>query len=131
MFDRFAQGLVKAGLQGDPKNYFKLSVENKLSGQEIRKLLFGRKSSGYVWGIKALKYSYAISDQGELEYSYKGKTYTGKTWIDEENICQLVKQYHGGFKDCHEIYSNPEGDQDTKSEYFRVTDYGFFLFSID
>jgi len=131
VFDRFAQGLVKAGLRGDAKNYYKLSEEHRLSGQEIRELLFGKTSSGYVWGIKALKYSYDISDDGEVEYSYKGKTYTGKAWIEDENICLLREKYLGGLKSCEEVYRNPEGDALTKTEYFRVTDYGLFLFSVE
>jgi TolB-like protein len=131
VFDRFAQGLVKAGLRGDPKKYYKLNKENKLAGQEIRKLLFGNTFSGYVYGIKELKYSYDIRDDGELEYSYKGQTYTGKTWMEGDKICVLRENYYGGLKDCREIYRNPEGDELTKTEYFNVTDYGFFLFSVE
>jgi len=47
VFERFAQALVKAGLQGDPEDYFKVRAENKLNGQEIKKLLFGKTSTGY------------------------------------------------------------------------------------
>jgi TolB-like protein/class 3 adenylate cyclase len=131
VFDRFAQGLVKAGLRGDATNYYKLSKENKLNGQEIRKLMFGKTWTGYVWGIKALKFSYDASDDGEVEFSYRGKTYTGKAWIEKDNICVLREQYFDGLKDCREIYRNPEGDERTKTEYFAVTDYGLFLFSVE
>jgi TolB-like protein/tetratricopeptide (TPR) repeat protein len=131
VFDRLAQGLVKAGLPGDPANYYKLNRQEKLNGQEIKKLLFGKTSSGYAYGIKALKFSYDISENGGIEYSYKGKTYTGKAWIEGDNTCQVRENYHGGLKDCHEIYRNPEGDELAKTEYFRVTDYGLFLFSVD
>jgi len=131
VFDRLAQGMVKAGLPGDPQNYYKLSEENKLSGQEIRELMFGKKSTGYVYGMEALKYSYDIRDDGELEYSYRGKNYAGKAWIENENICLVREKYLGGLKSCSEIYNNPEGDKLTKTEYFSVTDYGQFLFSVE
>jgi TolB-like protein/Flp pilus assembly protein TadD len=131
VFDRFAQGLVKAGLRGDPNNYFKVSEENKLNGEQIRRLLFGKKLAGYVYGIKELHYSYDISDDGELKFSYRGKNYTGKAWIEEENICLLREQYYDGLKSCEEIYRNPEGNELSKTEYFRVTDYGYFLFSVE
>ena len=131
VFGRLAHGLVEAGLPGDPTNYYKLSEENKLNSQEIKKLLIGKTSTGYVWGVKTLKWVLHISDVGEVEYSYKGKTYTGKAWIEDENICLLREQYYGGLKSCEEIYHNPEGDEVTKTEYFRVTDYGLFLFSVE
>jgi TolB-like protein/Tfp pilus assembly protein PilF len=131
VFDRLAEGLVMAGLRGDPKKYFKLIKENKLNGKEIRKLIFGKTSSGFPWGIKAFKWSLYISDDGEVEYSSRGKTHTGKAWIKEDNICLLRKQLYDGLTDCGEIYRNPEGDDLTKTEYFRVSDYGFWLFSVE
>lgn len=131
VFDRLAQGLVKAGLEDDPKNYYKLLKENKLNEQEIKKLLFGKASTGYAFGIRALEWVSHISNDGVVEYSFRGKTYTGKAWIENENICSLFEQYYGGLKNCAEIYRNPEGDELAKTEYFRVTDYGFFLFSVE
>ncbi len=131
VFDRFAQGLVKAGLRGDPKNYFKISEENRLNGEKIRKLLFGKTLTGYIFGIKELKWSYEISDDGELKFSYRGKNYNGKAWMEGENICLMREQYADGLKSCEEIYRNPDGDKLTKTEYFRVTDYGYFLFSVE
>jgi len=130
VFDRFAQGLVKAGLRGDPKNYYKVNEDNKLNSQEIKRLLFGKTSIGYAFGIKALKWGQHIGEDGEVEHSYKGKNYSGKAWMEGENICLLREQYLGGLKSCEKIYRNPEGDKLTKTEYFRVTDYGFFLFSV-
>jgi len=131
VFDRLAQGLVKAGLQGDPKNYYKLSKGNKLNGQEIRKLLFDKTHSGYAYGKKVWEWFTHISDAGEVEQRSRVKIYTGKAWIEGDNICLLREQYYGGLKSCDEVYRNPEGEKLTKTEYFRVTDYGFFLFSIE
>jgi len=129
--DRLAKGLVKAGLQGNFLKYYKLSEENKLNGQEIKQLLFGKTSTGYVYGIKDLKFVRHINDDGKVEFSYKGKTYTGKAWVENESICRVIEQYLGGLKNCAEIYRNPEGDELTKTEYFSVTDYGIFLFSVE
>ena len=66
-----------------------MSAENKLNGQEIKKLLFGKTSTGYALGIKALEWVTHISEDGGIEYSFRGKTYTGKAWIEDENICLL------------------------------------------
>jgi hypothetical protein len=105
--------------------------ENKLNGKDIRKQLFGKKLTGYVFGMKALEWLSHISDAGEEEFSFRGKRHTGKAWIENENLCFQREQYHDGLKDCREIYRNPEGDKSTKTEYFGVTDYGLFLFSVE
>lgn len=131
VFDRLAQGIVKAGLQGDPKKYYIVIEENKLNGQEIRKLLFGKTSSGYPFGIKELEWVSRISDDGEEEFSIMGKTYIGRAWIENDNICYQREQYQGGLKNCMEVYRNPEGDELSKTEYFEMTDYGLFLCSVE
>ena len=42
IFDHLVDGLVKAGFEGDPSDYHKVKKENRLSGQAIRELLFGK-----------------------------------------------------------------------------------------
>ena len=42
VFDRLIEGLIKAGFDGDPSDYFKVEKQNRLSGQEIRELLMGK-----------------------------------------------------------------------------------------
>ena len=44
--DRLADGLLKAGLHGHPSDYFIVSEEDRLTGDEIRALVFGRTISG-------------------------------------------------------------------------------------
>jgi hypothetical protein len=128
LFERYIEGLVKAGLQGDPKNYYKVIEENKLDGQKIRKLLFGKTSTGYVFGLEWVS---RISDDGEEGYSFMGKSDTGRAWIENDKICFQREQYQDGLKNCVEVYRNPGGDNLAKTEYFRITDYGFFLFSVE
>jgi tetratricopeptide (TPR) repeat protein len=130
VFDRLAQGLVKAGMQGDPDNYYRISEENKLNDKEIDKLLFGKTYSGYVWGNKSWVWSTTISDTGEVQRTVGGKNATGKAWIDDNKICWVSEKYYGGLKSCGEVYRNPEGDQLTKTKYITVYDFGQFPFSV-
>ena len=46
VFDRLAEGLVKAGLRGDPSDYYKVVEENKLTGKEIRETFYGHTKTG-------------------------------------------------------------------------------------
>jgi tetratricopeptide (TPR) repeat protein len=96
VFDRLAQGLVKVGLPGDSRNYYKLREENRLSGEEIKKLFFGKSSSGFVFGIKPWQWVLHITETGEVDYRFGGNTYTGKAWMEGENFCLLREGYHGG-----------------------------------
>ena len=48
-FDRFMEGLIKAGYKGNPSNYHKLKKENKLTGQEIQELIFGKTMEGNIF----------------------------------------------------------------------------------
>jgi len=44
--NRFAEGFLKSGLSTDPSsdlNYYKILDENRLTGQQIKTLMFGRK----------------------------------------------------------------------------------------
>ena len=93
--------------------------------------MFGKTSTGYAFGLKGLEWVSRIGDGGEEEYSIMGQSYTGRAWIEDENICFLREQHLDGLKNCMEVYRNPDGDELTKTEYFRITDYGIFLFSVD
>lgn len=131
IFQRLAQGLVKAGLPGDPDDYFEMNNKEKIDGMEIRNIMFGKTSSGHIWGINPIKWSLNISDTGEVEFKRIEKTYSGKAWIENDNLCLMIKQYQGDLKSCETIYRNLEGDSLTKTEYFRMSDYGLFLFSVE
>ena len=93
--------------------------------------MFGKSHSGYAFGNKAWEWTTQISDNGEVEQKSGGKIYTGKAWIEEEKICLVRENYYSGLKSCDEVYRNSEGDELTKTEYIRVTDYGFFSFSVE
>jgi len=131
VFQRLAQGLAKAGLPGDPADYYKMKKEEKLNGLEIRDLMFGKTSSGHIWGINQIKWSLYINDTGEAEFTRIDQIFPGKAWIENDNLCLMIKQYQGGLKSCETIYRNRDGDDLSKTDYFRVSDYGLFLFSVE
>ena len=59
--ERIAEGFVKAGLPGESSGFYKISAENRLSGNDIREQFFGRKVIGVnmvtekPWWIDELK----------------------------------------------------------------------------
>ena len=45
--EHFAEGYIKAGYQGEPSGFYKITAENRLTGEDIRELFFGRKVTGF------------------------------------------------------------------------------------
>ena len=84
--ERFAEGLIKAGLPGKPLGFYKISRENRLTGEEIRKLFFGRKVAGANM-ITGQKWSIERSEDGKATVLDSKKSDTGKSWIEEDMLC--------------------------------------------
>jgi tetratricopeptide (TPR) repeat protein len=138
---RFAEGLIKAGLPGEPGEYYKIHQENKLTGDQIKDLIFDQTVTGFdivsgkQWWIKRNKDGKATY-RGPKGYT-KGKiadveetSDTGKSWVDGNRLCNQWANLYGGLEDCFPIYNNPEGMPEKKDEYIGVAIYGFVPFSV-
>jgi tetratricopeptide (TPR) repeat protein len=138
---RFAEGLIKAGLTGEPGEYYKIHQENKLTGDQIKDLIFDQTVTGFdivsgkQWWIKRNKDGKATY-HGPKGYT-KGKVAdveetsdTGKSWVDGNRLCNQWANLYGGLEDCFPIYNNPEGMSEKKDEYIGVAVYGFVPFSV-
>jgi hypothetical protein len=133
--DRLADGLLKAGLPGQPSGYCKVSQEDKLTGEEIRPLVFGRTASGLdleaIGGFISTKDG-EITHQGNWPFSIMeaGKSASGKSWIEGDMLCEQFYLPSGIASITHmAVYRNPEGTPEMKNQYFFVTDFGIFPWS--
>jgi adenylate cyclase len=126
--ERFAEGYIKAGLQGEPSGFYKISTDNRLTGEEIRELFFGRKVTGFTL---------ATGKQWWIERSQDGKATirdgdnadTGKSWIEENMLCDQWDNLYESLKDCWVVYRNPEGAPEKNDEYLGAPGYGIYPFS--
>jgi len=126
--ERFAEGFVKAGLPGEPSGFYKISKENRLTEKEIRKLFFGRKVSGST---------FPTGKQWRIEHTKDGKATirggedsdTGKSWIEDDMLCDQWDNLYEGLKDCWVVYRNPEGTPEKNDEYLGAPGYGIYPFS--
>ena len=126
---RFAQGFVKAGIPGEPSDFYKISKDNKLTGNEIKKLFFGHEVTGSA---------FMTGEQWWVERDINGAAVIrgdkgsdrGKSWIEDDMLCDQWDNLYEGLKDCWPIYRNPEGTPEKKDEYLGVPDYGIYPFSI-
>jgi tetratricopeptide (TPR) repeat protein len=138
---RFADGLIKAGLPGEPGGYYKIYQENKLTGEAIKDLVFAQTVTGFdlvsgkQWWIRRNKDGKATY-RGPKGY-VKGKVADveetsdiGKSWVEGNRLYNQWANLYGGLEDCFPIYSNPEGMPEKRDEYIGVAVYGFVPFSI-
>ena len=127
--DRFAGGLIKAGAGQfkEPLDYSKISKKNKLTGNEIRKLLFGRSiivsALGYKWQISFTK-------DGKANYQASWGSASGTYWIEGDQLWIQWKYKFAGLKGDSDIYRNPSGTAESRNEYLRITDWAIFSFSV-
>ena len=97
--------------------------KNKLSGDEIRDLVFGRTETspifaGGTWTIKFERDGNALFDG----YGFKDK---GKWWVEGNQLCQKWKQMMGaGLTVYNDLYRNPSGTLEGKDQNLKVTDFG-------
>ena len=127
--ERFAEGYIKAGLSGEPSGFYKISKENRLTGEEISELFFGRKVTGFTlasgkqWWVECSKDGKATIRDGD-------DSDTGKSWIEEDMLCDQWDNFYEGLKDCWVVYRNPEGTPEKNDEYLGAPGYGIYPFSL-
>jgi adenylate cyclase len=128
--DRVAKGLIKAGIKGQPSGYFPAFKENQLTGEEIKRLNFGRTVTGIgrdgvQWWLDKKKNGELTQRAGEPISSD-----TGKTRIDGDMECQQFQKHLWGLEFCLTVFRNPRGTYEGKDEYFSCTDFGFYPWSV-
>lgn len=130
--DRFAEGLIKAGMRGAQSGYLPAFKENRLSGDEIRKLLFGTTTTG-PFGVDDNQ-QWWIHRNKNGDFTWRGpeteQMDSGTSRIEGDMLCQQFRKRWGGNEFCSTVFRNPKGKAATKDEYFLAHDMGFVPFSV-
>ena len=131
MADLLINGLIKAGLPALPDSYCRLSENEKLSVDEVKKLAFGKLWKCYFWGTPDVRFSLQWSKN--VTYTYK----SGGKMIKREVISEGDKSYAlidiGGrkIKSYYNIYPNPHGRYERKNEYIIQNEVAILFFSVE
>jgi len=122
--DRFVEGYLKSGLsKSGSSDYHKILNENRLTGRQIRSLVFGRK----VIGLEGL---FERSNDGRANYhGHITGSDKGQSWIENDLLCDQWQERYGGHKICYPVFRNPEGKSENQDEYLYITDLKIFPFS--
>jgi len=129
--NRFAEGYLKSGLSiGGSPEYFKILDENRLTDQQIRALVFSQKIIGLEVGSGSGGY-FERNIDGKANYRglITGSD-SGKSWIENELLCDQWEKRFGGHKICYPVFRNPEGKPENRDEYLAIYDWGIFTFSV-
>ena len=128
--DRYAQGLLRAGMPEKLSDYLPAFKENQLNGEEIKKLFFGST----ITGIGEDGQPWRMDRQKDGEFTYRGSGSTasdnGKSRIEADLLCSQYQKGFGGVEFCGTVFRYPAGTSEGKDEYFWCSDFGFSTFSL-
>jgi hypothetical protein len=128
--DRLADGLLKAGLPGQPTGYFKIHEETKLTAEEVKELVFGQTMTGINPYTKQEWWS-EIDMDGEAKKGGGKEVYRGKYWIEENSLCSKYYNKYEEIKYCGGVYRNIDGTPENKDEFYWVNDFGIYTWSVE
>jgi len=127
--ERYANAFLKAGLPGESGGYYKILHDKRLNEKEIKDLLFGHTmvglepKTGKEWHIKR-------STDGKATYESEGISEVGKSWVENNMLCNQWDNLYEGIKDCMPVFKNPEPRPEKNEEYIAVPVYGVCPFSV-
>jgi TolB-like protein/Tfp pilus assembly protein PilF len=121
--DRLAEGLLKAGLPGEPGGYYKFLEENRLTGNEIRDLVSGRRMWIENWGER---WRIDCAETGEL----KSISDRGQWWIERELLCLQWNDRYEDYPFCGTVFRNPDGTKGV-DEYLKQNHTGVAVFAVE
>jgi TolB-like protein len=126
--EQLVKGLVKAGWPGDTSEVYKISEENRLAGEQIKSLVFGRKMAGSEGLIERAKDGTAYCHQCIKEFGLTRSVLTfrdtGKSWIEDDMLCDQWQTRYQGQKICSPVFRNPDGKLERFDEYLSIPGLG-------
>ena len=131
--DRLFDGIIKLGgtLGLFKAQYHKLFKENKLSGEEIRALVFGRQVVGrlridIVWAATGGVGFIDRRKDGKAVFQKQwGGSESGKSWIEDDMLCDQWQKLYGGQKICYAVFRNPDATPEDQAQYLFAIDSMF------
>ena len=121
--DRIAEALIKAGAPGNPTDYYRIFKENRITGQEVKSLLLGRKITGIAM-TTGKQFWWEWTKNGEFKFIMGTYQDMGKSWVQGDVFFIQYKKLFGGLPFGTIIYRNPDGSFESKNQYFMVSDIG-------
>ena len=112
--------------------FLELDRKTRLSGQEIKSLLFGHTIEGAdYWSWRFWKQKRSISDKvshsGEPIHTGSITTKEGESWIEDDRLCDRWLDMEDEITICSLVFRDVDWGVDS---YFMVTDQGPMRFKV-
>ncbi len=126
---RLRDGLRKVGVPEVPPSYAG-RLKDRLTGNEIRSLLFGRTQHGF--DPKTHKdWMVSLAADGESMVLAPWFSGTEIRWVKGDKLCSRHKGSAAGSKTCAFIFRNPEGTADGRNQFEWVGGARIYPFSVE
>ena len=129
-----ADGFETAGVAiRPPSRYLKFDRETRLTGQEIKTLLFGHTLKGRHYFDGGSRWNQKRTIDGKVSHSgvpiHTGISTIkeGESWIEDDRLCDRWSEVGGNITICVLIFRDSNGDE---NDYFMITDDGPHPFRI-
>lgn len=120
--------LRKAGIPEWPLG-FEGRPQDRLDGEEIKKLLFGKEWMGRSQ-VDFKVFAQRTSEDGEVLYVVRGKRLKGSASVEEDLLCYRFPETLMGRKICLPVYKNPDGTQNDRNQYVAPDAFDVHYFSV-
>ena len=137
VLERLAGGFKAAGAPESVGGYLPLHAANKLSGSEIKSLLFGEKIKGKGFWLSEFSWQQQRTDDGAVKHVgdpiHAGlpATARGVGRIQDDLLCEQWPVLTKTFEICVVIFRVPDRNAHLRwGEYIMVTDTGPHPFSL-
>lgn len=127
-----AKGYLKAGVPGEIDDYYasRIFLEPKLSEDELKDAVFDHTVTGFDFRSRE-EWSIKRHGDGQALYSREGFSDVGRSWIEDDRLCNQWQHLYGGLKDCAPVFRNPKSTAEQKDEYIGISAYGFVPFKVE
>ena len=123
---RLLAGLSKAGVPDLPPGV-DLDPKDRLTGAEIKSLVFGHELRGPKIAPDTELYERTTSTDGSLRVTFGSTTLEGRSWVQGNFLCNA---YPKELTVCGAIFRNSSGTPERQNEYRAVYRWEQFEFSV-
>ncbi len=131
MSETVIESMVKAGLPPDPSEYYQIRTLERLSEEEIKRLLLGRTITG-MGLFSGQQWWWEIDINGG--FNTKGGGFgnnEGSLWTEDGLLCSNIPQLTKGLKLKGAVFKNKKGQEEKYNKYLWTAIWGIIPFSLE
>jgi len=131
MSEAVVESMVKAGLPPTPSDYYQIKMLERLSEDEIKKLLLGSTISG-IGLYSGQQWWWEIDTKGGFKTKGGGfGNNDGLLWIEDGLLCSNIPQMTKGLKVKGTVFKNKKGLKEKNNEYLWTSTWWLLPFSVE